>query len=127
MLVRIKSLKPIFIFWVLPPTIEPPPDTFCNVDGGRTEISVRPPSTLQKVTGSGSIVGGSFGVYLGRFERYNSWDIFRMPFEIAKDISHRFIYPNEHPRTWGLTIGLSLLLAILYLFTGNNTIEKKSK
>jgi uncharacterized membrane protein len=75
----------------------------------------------------GSIVGGSFGVYLGRFERYNSWDIFRMPFEIAKDISHRFIYPGEHPRTWGLTVGLSLLLSILYLFTGSNTIEKKSK
>jgi uncharacterized membrane protein len=74
-----------------------------------------------------SIVGGSFGVYLGRFERYNSWDIFRMPFEIAKDISSRIIYPSDHPRTWGLTIGLSLLLAILYLFIGNNSFEKKEK
>ena len=67
-----------------------------------------------------SIILGSFGVYLGRFERYNSWDIFRMPLEITKEIANRILYPTEHPSTWGLTIGLSCLLAILYLFTGSN-------
>ena len=36
----IKSLKPIVIFCVLPPAIEPLPVTFCKVDGGRTPISV---------------------------------------------------------------------------------------
>ncbi len=72
-----------------------------------------------------SIILGSFGVYLGRFERYNSWDIFRMPLEITKEIANRILYPTEHPSTWGLTIGLSCLLAILYLFTGSNSVEKR--
>lgn len=72
-----------------------------------------------------SIILGSFGVYLGRFERYNSWDIFRMPLEITKEIANRILYPTDHPSTWGLTIGLSCLLAILYLFTGSNSVEKR--
>lgn len=75
----------------------------------------------------GSIVLGSFGVYLGRFERYNSWDVFRMPLEITKEISNRILYPTDHPRTWGLTIGLSVLLALLYLFIGNSALEKEEK
>ncbi|MBK7965910.1 MAG: DUF1361 domain-containing protein [Bacteroidetes bacterium] len=75
----------------------------------------------------GSILLGSFGVYLGRFERYNSWDIFRMPLEITKDIANRILHPTDYPSTWGLTIGLSCLLAILYLFTGSNSVEKNRK
>lgn len=56
----------------------------------------------------------SFGVYLGRFLRWNSWDILSDPFGLFKDISYRIIYPSENPRTWGLTILMGILLNLMY-------------
>lgn len=67
----------------------------------------------------GSIFLGSFGVYLGRFERYNSWDILRTPDELFIDITQRLIHPLHHPTTWGLTLGLGSLLTILYMMMGS--------
>ncbi|MBL0096282.1 MAG: DUF1361 domain-containing protein [Bacteroidetes bacterium] len=61
---------------------------------------------------------GSFGVYLGRFERFNSWDIIRSPLELFHDIGSRILYPTNHIGTWGMTIALSILIGILYLLIG---------
>jgi uncharacterized membrane protein len=56
----------------------------------------------------------SFGVYLGRFLRWNSWDIIANPFGLASDISDRFINPLDHPRTWGVTVLLGVFLNLAY-------------
>jgi uncharacterized membrane protein len=58
---------------------------------------------------------GSFGIYVGRFLRWNSWDILTEPFKLIYDIGDRFINPFEHPRTWGMTIFMGLFLNIIYL------------
>jgi uncharacterized membrane protein len=47
---------------------------------------------------------GSFGIYLGRFLRWNSWDIISEPLTIIYEITDRIINPFQHPRTWGMTI-----------------------
>jgi uncharacterized membrane protein len=52
-----------------------------------------------------------FGVYLGRFPRWNSWDILVNPLHFAKDISHRLTYPSEYPKL----IEVTLLFAVLVL------------
>jgi uncharacterized membrane protein len=57
---------------------------------------------------------GSFGIYLGRFLRWNSWDIIQAPFRLFGDIGDRFINPLSHPRTWGLTILMGILLNFMY-------------
>jgi len=57
---------------------------------------------------------GSFGVYLGRFERWNSWNLLNHPFSLGADISDRFLNPAAHPRTWGVTILLGILLNMIY-------------
>ncbi len=44
----------------------------------------------------------SFGVYLGRFLRWNSWDVFNDPSGLLGDIIIRFINPTEYSGTWGL-------------------------
>lgn len=57
---------------------------------------------------------GGFGIYLGRYLRWNSWDIIRNPFGLIDDISDRFINPLDHPRTWGMTFFMGLFLNIIY-------------
>ena len=54
----------------------------------------------------------SFGVYLGRFLRFNSWDVLTNPLTLFYDIMHRLLHPTDHPATWGVTLlyGAFLLL-----------------
>lgn len=56
----------------------------------------------------------SFGVYLGRFLRWNSWDIISNPMGLFSDISDRFMQPWLHHRTWGLTILMGSFLSLMY-------------
>jgi uncharacterized membrane protein len=56
----------------------------------------------------------SFGIYLGRYLRWNSWDILSNPFGLFNDIIDRFINPFSHPRTWGMTILMGLLLNMMF-------------
>jgi uncharacterized membrane protein len=57
---------------------------------------------------------GSFGIYVGRYLRWNSWDIITEPFNLFYDISDRIVNPFEHPRTWGLTLFMGLFLNMIY-------------
>lgn len=67
------------------------------------------------VTG-GILFISSFGVYLGRFQRWNSWDIVQRPLALFQDIGERFVNPFEHLRTWAVTFILFGLFGIMYLF-----------
>lgn len=64
----------------------------------------------------GSLVLSGFGVYLGRFLRWNSWDIVRRPESLLKDIAKPFLDPLQHFHTWGFTLGFGTLLILGYLF-----------
>lgn len=55
-----------------------------------------------------------FGIYMGRYLRWNTWDIINQPSDLFNDISLRFTNPTEHPRTWGMTILMGVFLNILY-------------
>jgi uncharacterized membrane protein len=57
---------------------------------------------------------GSFGVYLGRFARLNSWNIFTNPFDLAIQITIPFILPLQHYRAWAVTILLTCLFCLIY-------------
>jgi uncharacterized membrane protein len=64
----------------------------------------------------------ALGVYIGRFMRFNSWDIITNPFQLAWDIIQLHIYPLEHKGAWGMVVCFSFFLTIIYL-----TIKKLSK
>ena len=57
----------------------------------------------------------SFGVYLGRFLRWNSWDLIRNPVGLLFSFAQRFIYPWHYIQTWGITVMLTTLFYLLYL------------
>ncbi|AZA82009.1 DUF1361 domain-containing protein [Chryseobacterium lactis] len=74
----------------------------------------------------------SFGVYLGRFLRWNSWDILNNPFGLFNDIIVRFIYPMEYTKTWGVTILMGIMLNFMYftfksIRNNNDTIPQLEK
>ncbi|MCH2223537.1 MAG: DUF1361 domain-containing protein [Crocinitomicaceae bacterium] len=56
----------------------------------------------------------AFGIYLGRYLRFNSWDLLQRPETLLFDIVDRFIHPFSHKRTWGMTIGMGVLLNLMY-------------
>jgi uncharacterized membrane protein len=56
----------------------------------------------------------SFGVYLGRYLRWNSWDILANPAELLLSIGGRIISPQDHLRTWGMTVVLTGIFSLLY-------------
>ncbi|MBZ0202290.1 MAG: DUF1361 domain-containing protein [Ignavibacteria bacterium] len=62
-----------------------------------------------------SLVVGSFGIYLGRYERFNSWDVLTNPVSLFIDIADRFIHPFSHPRTMLMTLLFSIVLIFGYV------------
>jgi len=79
---------------------------------------------------SGLIIPGSFflcafGIYLGRFLRWNSWDIITNPGEIATDILERVFNPFDHIGTWSVTLLFGSFFYVFY-YSIKNFIKHKS-
>jgi uncharacterized membrane protein len=63
-----------------------------------------------------SLFLGSFGIYLGRYERFNSWDVVTNPFGLLSDILEKFSHPFS-PATLtaiSITILFSGFLMVAY-------------
>jgi len=56
----------------------------------------------------------AFGVYLGRYLRYNSWEVLTNPFTLFYDILQRFSHPFHNWQTWGVTVVFWVFLLIAY-------------
>lgn len=56
----------------------------------------------------------SFGVYLGRFHRWNSWDLFTQPGALLGDIGAGFAHPYDHARTLAFMVVFSAFLGAVY-------------
>jgi uncharacterized membrane protein len=63
----------------------------------------------------GTLALGSFGVYLGRFERWNSWDVFTRPRLLAQEILPSLASPQDHPKAVAVTVLFTAFLAMSYL------------
>jgi uncharacterized membrane protein len=57
----------------------------------------------------------SFGVYLGRYLRFNSWDVITNPLTLFFDIVTRLLHPFAHPATWGVTLLYGVFLLLGYI------------
>jgi uncharacterized membrane protein len=58
---------------------------------------------------------GSLGVYLGRFSRFNSWDIFLEPKSVAKEVIYNILNPVDNLGFVGFTLMFTSILLVFYL------------
>jgi uncharacterized membrane protein len=55
------------------------------------------------------------GVYLGRFERWNSWDLFLHPHKVLGDLAAPLINPLNNLRFVGFSLMFTAILVVIYL------------
>ena len=63
----------------------------------------------------GVLALSSFGIYLGRVLRWNSWDLIAHPAAIGNQVGGGLLHPLSHPRPLGLTVLLTSFLLVSYL------------
>jgi uncharacterized membrane protein len=71
---------------------------------------------------------GGLGIYLGRFERWNSWDLLSHPKSILKDIAVQVIDPWSNLGFFGFTLLFTFFLFICYImFVSIKPFEESSR
>lgn len=63
-----------------------------------------------------------FGIYIGRYLRFNSWDVITNPLQLIQDIIYLFIHPFRNRFDWSMIVCYTILLTLIYY-----TIKKLSK
>ncbi|MEP7277909.1 MAG: DUF1361 domain-containing protein [Bacteroidota bacterium] len=54
------------------------------------------------------------GIYIGRYLRFNSWDVVSNPFQLATDMGHLVYHPQQYRDAWAMILCFSFFLTILY-------------
>ncbi|WP_417601455.1 DUF1361 domain-containing protein [Owenweeksia hongkongensis] len=57
----------------------------------------------------------AYGIYIGRYLRFNSWDVVSNPFSLLSQMLDHVMNPFSHPRTWGMTLLYGAFLGFSYL------------
>ena len=68
----------------------------------------------------------SFGIYLGRFLRWNSWDVIANPLYLMWDIYRSIFTPGILSKSYGITIIFSIMLLVIYAIIWEFGKEKES-
>jgi uncharacterized membrane protein len=55
------------------------------------------------------------GVYIGRYMRFNSWDLVANPFNLLADIGYMFIHPFRNFSEWAMIGCFSVFTTIMYI------------
>jgi uncharacterized membrane protein len=64
----------------------------------------------------------ALGIYIGRYLRYNSWDIITNPFHLMMDMFNLVAHPVLYKYGWAMILFYSVFIMILYM-----TIKRISK
>jgi uncharacterized membrane protein len=78
----------------------------------RTRFRIRERAVL--LLSVGLVFIASFGVSIGRFLRWNSWDLLGNPAALLSDVVDPFTDPLSNSRFWGFTLLMGTLLNFMY-------------
>ena len=60
----------------------------------------------------------AFGIYIGRFLRFNSWDVLTIPFALRGESGEMILQPVTHGFAWGMTVCYAAFMSLLYFTLG---------
>lgn len=83
------------------------------------ELVKRTSRIIAHSVAAGILLLCSFAIYLGRYLRWNTWDIIIDPAGLLFDVSDRIINPTAHPSTFSTTATFFLLLSSIYVVSYN--------
>jgi uncharacterized membrane protein len=56
----------------------------------------------------------SYGVYLGRYMRFNTWDVICSPVILVKSSAKDWLFPIEHLKAWAFTFLFFMLIYLMF-------------
>ena len=56
----------------------------------------------------------ALGIYIGRYMRFNSWDVITDPLSLFREINIMVFQPFEHMITWGMICCFAVFMTIIY-------------
>ncbi len=68
----------------------------------------------------------AYGIYIGRFLRYNSWDVLTQPLSLAGEMLEMLFHPFRNKMEWGMIFCYAVFMTLLYVTvkkTAENFIE----
>jgi uncharacterized membrane protein len=63
-----------------------------------------------------------FGIYIGRYLRFNSWDILTDPFSLLAEMMDLIVHPLQNAAAWAMTGSYALFMTLVYF-----TVKKMSE
>ena len=73
------------------------------------------PSRLLRWVAPVAMLACGYGMYLGRVERWNSWDVVAQPGSLLAAIFSHFRHPFREAEVWGMSALFAAALYVLYL------------
>jgi len=59
----------------------------------------------------------AFGIYIGRYLRFNSWDVITQPFSLFNEMFEILLHPVRNKMEWGMMVVYALFMTLLYITT----------
>lgn len=57
----------------------------------------------------------AFGIYIGRYLRFNSWDMITNPFQLLDDVVYMFVHPLRNFYPWAMICCFAVFMTIIYV------------
>ncbi len=61
-----------------------------------------------------SLILCSYGIFIGRFLRFNSWDVVSDPRSLIYNSAHHVLVPQNYLKLWAFTLLFAVLLGLIY-------------
>ena len=57
----------------------------------------------------------ALGIYIGRYLRYNTWDVITSPFNLTADMLHLLMHPVLCKNEWAMVFSFSVFMTLVYM------------